>query len=444
MSAGQGRNPAFLLRSSTLAVAAALVLRLTLLWLTHSNGDVRPRFQVAGGEAANIAWSLATGKGFFGPFPGYETATAWLAPVYPFLWSIGFRIVNLKPSDRILIGQILNCAFSAATCWPIYAIAKKLFGERIGIASAWVWVFLPYAILMPLEWAWDQSLAALLLAWIVEATLGLRESTSPVSWSGYGLLWGLAGLVNPALCGLFPFLLGWLIFQRRQTGWKSFALYARAVSMFILALLPWTIRNHYVVGDWVFVKSNFGLEFWLGNNPAVKEIYSNELHPIANSSERLRLIFDGEPGYNRVKLHLAIAFIEAHPRIFLKNTFDRILDNWAATYDSRVDLWVRALHLSRANVWYCSLFSVLSLAGMILALRRNWKDSLPPAMCILLFPIPYYITHTGLRYRHPIEPFLAIFAVYAVARMASALLPETARNTTARTADAQLSTVVCP
>src|ERR1700691_3138263 len=128
------RNPVSILRSPSLAAAAALVLRLTLLWLTHSNGDVRPTFQVAGGEAANIAWSLATGKGFFGPFPGYETVTAWLAPVYPFLWSIGLRIVSLRPADRILIGQILNCAFSAATCWPVYAIAKKLFGEKVGIA----------------------------------------------------------------------------------------------------------------------------------------------------------------------------------------------------------------------------------------------------------------------------------------------------------------------
>jgi len=442
MPPGRARNPSFVLRSATLAAAAALVVRLILLWLTHSNANARPKFQVAGGEAANIALSLATGKGFFGPFPGYELATAWLAPVYPFLWSLGFRIFNLNPSSRILIGQILNCIFSAATCWPIHAIGKKLFGEKMGLASAWVWVFLPYAILMPLEWAWDQSLAALLLALIVQATLGLRESASPLAWSGYGLLWGLAGLVNPTLCGLFPFLLGWLIFQRRQSGWKSsFPLCARAVCMFILALLPWTLRNHYVLGDWVFVKSNFGLEFWLGNNPAVKEIYSNELHPIGNFHERLRLIFAGEPNYNRLKLHQAIGFIESHPGAFLKNTSDRILDTWAATFDSRVDLWLRALDLSRANVWYCSLFSVVSLAGMILALRRNWRDSLPLAICVFLFPIPYYITHTGLRYRHPIEPFLAIFAVYAIARMWAAFFPSVARTSDVRTVEAQISTV---
>jgi hypothetical protein len=42
-------------------------------------------------------------------------------------------------------------------------------------------------------------------------------------------------------------------------------------------------------------------------------------------------------------------------------------------------------------------------------------------MCLLVFPIPYYITHTALRYRHPIDPFLTIFAVYAMSRLARSL-----------------------
>jgi hypothetical protein len=42
-------------------------------------------------------------------------------------------------------------------------------------------------------------------------------------------------------------------------------------------------------------------------------------------------------------------------------------------------------------------------------------------MCLPLFPIPYYITHTALRYRHPIDPFMTIFTVYAIVRLCSAL-----------------------
>ena len=78
-------------------------------------------------------------------------------------------------------------------------------------------------------------------------------------------------------------------------------------------------------------------------------------------------------------------------------------------------------HLSRADVWFCSVFSLLSFAGMILGLRANFPDSSPLALSLLLFPIPYYITHTALRYRHPIDPFMTIFTVYAIVRLCSAL-----------------------
>jgi len=417
------RTAASILRSSTLAVVAAYLVRMALLWISHRQETAHPMLQVLGLEEGRVAWSLATGKGFFGPFPGYEMVTAWLAPVYPFLWAVFFRLSRLNSEGLILLSQTMNCAFSAATCWPVFSIGKKLFGERVGLASAWAWVFLPYAILMPLEWTWDQSLAAFILACIVDATLRLRESVSPLSWSGYGLLWGFAALVNPALCGLLPFLLGWLVFQRRRSGVVSPALYARVALLFVLAVVPWTIRNYYAVNGWVFVKSNFGLELWLGNHPAT---VTEELHPMFSLKERFRLIMDGEADYNRIKERMAVAYIEGHPREFLRKSRDRILDTWTAREDSRQDGWISGLHLSREDIWLCSAFSAVTFAGLLLAWPAKGMESLPLAMCLILFPVPYYITHTALRYRHPIDPLMTIFAVYALSRMWEFLSPRPA------------------
>jgi 4-amino-4-deoxy-L-arabinose transferase-like glycosyltransferase len=417
------RTLASALRSPALAVAAAFGLRMVLLWLSHYHENpTAPRFETVGLESSLVAASLAAGKGFFGPYPGYQATTAVLAPVYPFLGSIGYKLFHGDSFAATVWFQIINCIFSAATCWPIYAIGKKLFGGKIGLASGWFWVFLPYAVLLPLEWTWDQSLSALMLALIILATLVLSESTSPSSlgWTGYGLLWGFTALVNPTLCIVLPFLLVWLAIRRGQSGLPSLGFVATSVLMFILALVPWTIRNYYAVDGLVFVKTNFGLELWLGNNPAVNEIYSPDLHPGKDPRERFALIMEGEPNYNRQKQREAIAFIEAQPALFVKHTLVRIEDNWTASYDARIDPWILTLGLSRADIWFCSLFSIFSLVGMILALRANFWDSLPLALCILLIPIPYYITHTTLRYRHPIDPFMTIFTVYAIARILSA------------------------
>ena len=401
-----------------LAVAAAFALRMVLLWLSHHRENPSsPRFETVGLEAHLVASSLAAGKGFFGPYPRYQALTACLAPVYPFLWAIGEKLFHLNFSRSIVFCQLMNSVFSAATCWPIFGIGERVFSRRIGLASAWVWVFLPYAVLFPLEWTWDQSLSALMLALIIFVTFRLSESGPLLSLTGYGLLWALAALVNPTLCILLPFLLGWLMVRRGQAGRLSLPSAAKVIFVFVLALLPWTVRNYYAIDGLVFVKSDFGMELWLGNNPAVKEIYTPELHPVNNRWELISLILNGEPNYNQEKQRLAIAFIETHPRVFLRNVFHRFEDTWSATYDSHVEPWIVTLHLSRTDVWFCLAFSMLSFGGMILALRANWQDTFPLAICLLLFPVPYYITHTALRYRHPIDPCMTIFTVYAIARL---------------------------
>ena len=172
------------------------------------------------------------------------------------------------------------------------------------------------------------------------------------------------------------------------------------------------------------------MELWLGNNPAVKEIYTPELHPASNPRELISLALNGEPNYNRQKQRQAMAYVRMYPRVFLKNSLDRIEDTWSASYDSRVEPWILTLRLSRMDVWFCSVFSALSFIGLIFALRAHWEDTLPLAMCLLLFPIPYYITHTALRYRHPIDPFMTILAVCAISSLCSALsLPKVWRTT---------------
>lgn len=411
------RIVASILRSPYFAVAVAFAVRIFLLWLSHYHEDrSNPRFETVGLEARLVAFSLAQGRGFFGPYPGYQAITACMAPVYPFLWAIGINVFHLGDFGATVFAQAMNCVFSAATCWPIFAIGKRLFGEKVGLASAWLWGFLPYAVLLPLEWTWDQSLDALLLALIVQAAFALRESDSSVSWTGYGLLWAFAVLTNPTLGLLLPFILGWLMLGKTPHGRLRLALGARTVAVFVLALLPWTIRNYYAIDGLVFVKSNFGMELWLGNNSAVKKINSPELHPMNNLSQRILLIMAGEPNYNRARQRQAVAYIEAHPRTFLKNFSDRVADTWSANYDSTVEPWVFNRQLAPEDVWFCIAFSTVSIAGMVLALFADWPDSLPLAMCILLFPIPYYLTRSSIRFRHPIDPFLAIFAAYAITR----------------------------
>lgn len=402
-----------ILSSPALAVVAAYALRMFLMWLSHYK-EGEHLLPVTGLEEGMVALSLAMGKGFFGPFPGYAAPTAWLAPGYPSLWALAIRLTHLYSGAIVLLAQTLNCAFSAATCWPIFSIGKRLFGERVGLASSWLWVFLPFSILMSLEWTWDQCVTAFLLALIVDVTFRVRASMSPLQWAGYGLLWAAAALVNPATCALLPFLLGWLIWARWKAGVMSPALYAQAVLLFFLAVLPWSIRNYYTLHGWVFVKSNFGVALYVGNHPAS---FAVDPQPMIDSAARARLISEGESQFNEEEERLAVEFIRSHPGEFVGKTWNRILDTWTAVDDSFDDHWIASLHLIGEHIFLCAVFSLLSFAGLLLALRANGIEALPLAICLVLFPVPYYISLAEMRYRHPIDPLLTVLTVYAVSRV---------------------------
>ncbi len=111
----------------------------------------------------------------------------------------------------------------------------------------------------------------------------------------------------------------------------------------------------------------------------------------------------------------ALQFIKAHPGAFLDSSFDRFVDTWTALWDQRADPWVAALHAGTAYVVFCSTFSLAAFLGWLLARRADPLQTLPLSAAMLLFPATYYITHSAMRYRHPIDPVMTVLAVYAAA-----------------------------
>lgn len=407
------------LRSPATAVAAALLVRLGLLWLAHQSAN----FFSVGQEAGNIAWALARGAGFSSPLVGMQGPTAWVAPVYPVLLALGFKLLSMNPYHVVIFGQVLNAMFSALTCCPIYFIARTLFGPRVALASSWTWAILPTAILFPLEWIWDQSLSAFVLTALTFATLRLsseppdrasRSSRSGLLWAAYGLGWALALLTNPAMGLLLPLFWAWIAWQRHRAGamWKGPI--AIAMLTCVLGIVPWTARNYVAFGQLVPVKSNFGLEFWLGNNPDVKIIWTWWRSPASDAAESAELHRLGEIPYMREKQSQALQFIVAHPGSFLDASFGRFVDTWTALWDERADPWVNALGAGGLYVAFCSLFSLVAFLGLLLARRTDAARSFPLSAAMLLFPVTYYVTHSAVHYRHPIDPLMTILAVYAV------------------------------
>jgi len=406
---------------------AALTTRLVFAWnqqgkIPHQVLATVPFDQ----ETGNIALSLSEGHGYGNLFRKDTGATAWLAPVYPFLLFLIFRFFGAMTLASFFLAVLLNAVSSAAATFPLFALARRAAGVPAAAVSAWVWVFLPAGILMPFEWIWDTSLSSLLAVSLVWATFEAAESRKRSWWLAYGLLWAFALLTNPALGIALPFLFAWAISRCTFPGRRSWTTPAAALALLALCCLPWMLRNYYHFHRFIPIRSSLPFELWIGNNDIFDPNARHGIQRITRYEETRRYAQLGETGYLDEKARLARSFIQGNPGLFGRLVGRRIIATWLGTEHPYEDFKRTDSVLVRTVLIVNLLLTAGTFAGIWLLL---WKKPLPAVPLIvfpMLYPVIYYVTHTSLRYRHPIDPLLVLLTVYSVV-CAIRVLPPFAR-----------------
>ena len=428
------KRPGLLRRAATslpLIVLVALLLRVGFAWDYVGQNSrhalaVLPFLQ----ESGNIAASLASGHGFSSPFRIETGPTAWMPPAYPWLLAGIFRVFGVRTYGSFLASVALNILCSALTCIPIYFAGKRISGVTVAAVAAWLWAFFPNAILNAFESMWEASLAALLAAIILWATLAIEKSARRRDWFGYGLLWGVTLLTNVTLISLLPLLLGWLAYRRRKTSLGShdpagligaiLTKPALALGVALLCCLPWTVRNYLVFHRVVPMRSTLGLQMWIGNNENPQEAWKEELHPIFNSAERARYVRMGEIEYMREKQHEALGFILAHPARDVRQFASRFIGTWSGGTPAPLQDFVRT-----PGLWFRGvlLFNFLVAIGAAAGIAVLWKQQsaylFPIAVFPLVFPWAYYLTLVVPRYRLPVDPAVMLLTAVALQAICS-------------------------
>lgn len=389
----------------------ALTLRAGFAWnYVHRN----PRRAVAVipflFEPGNIAASVAEGKGFGSPLRVDTGATAWMTPVYPLLLASVFRVFGLYTFPAFVAAVALNILFSMLTTVPLFFAARRVGGLFTATLAGGLWAIFPNAILLPFESLWDVSLAALLAATLLWATLALEGSPRARDWCAYALLWGVALMTSAILVVALPFLLGWLAW--RSYSWKRPAL---ALGIVILCCLPWTLRNWLVLGSFVPLRSVMGLSLWIGNNDQAENGWPGRLHPITNPEERGKYVQMGEIAYMREKRREALRFMLSHPAEEARLSAGRFVAFWSGGTPAPIRDFLRTPSLSfRFIVLFNLLAGAGALAGMVLLWRRHNLYVFPAAVFPVILPIAYYLTLASARYRLPVDPAVLLLAAAAL------------------------------
>lgn len=399
--------------ASFIVFAFSVGLMLVILLLGGRLGDmVAPN----AGECVRVARSLAAHGTFADPFITLRTGpTAHVAPVYPFLFSLILRALGTG-----------FAAFLALWTWNVAMLALQmallpLLSSRLGLGAlpgllAAALGCIALRDVVGLGWECFLAGALLITACLITDTIALWQR-----WTGaalLGVLWGILMLTNPVTLLL---LAAWpaakILTQPRANRAAPAARFSLMVAAALCTVAPWIARNYHQFGAFVFVRDNFGLELYTGNNPCaaptiLEEIANNchaETHPNPSAAIAAQLAAQGEIRFNRAKLHQALHWIAANRSKFLLLTAQRIRQFWLPDTENPWD---------EIPVWGVTF---AALIGFWIAARKNRACAWLIGSAWVLFPLVYYVVPSEPRYSYPIYWTLLLAAGLALSQLSSVL-----------------------
>jgi hypothetical protein len=173
-------------------------------------------------------------------------------------------------------------------------------------------------------------------------------------------------------------------------------------------LAPWVARNERVLHALVLTRDNFGVELYestLERNDGFP--WGTTLPLWTGDPVFKQFVRVGEVKFAKMRGDEAKERIRARPGRTAKWTLDRFLFFWDGTphpaNGKPMQEYLRQLS-------YCFL-SVCGLLGLVLIVRRRVEGAGLFALIFVLLPLPYYLVTVQPRFRHPMEPLIAVLAV---------------------------------
>lgn len=366
-----------------LAVVARLVIALVFFEFKPA-----PPLTEWGFENIAIARSLHDGHGYSSPFFSPSGPTALMAPGYP-LFLAGVMTIFGTGSAAATVIILVQELISLLTVAAVMLAARAQFGKRTANLAGFICALAPPMLIAPVK-IWDTSLSALLLAgffWAAASGKLARWKFVPA-----GAACAVAGLVNPALLPALWAICAW-------SAWKNKVLPWAGIVAFVLVFLPWPVRNAAVMHAFIPLRTDFGYQLWMGNHPGGDGNFVESMNPMMSAAERTAFVQQGEIAYFREKGVLARTYILSHPSRFLSLTLKRITQFWTGAEAGSGATGVPLL--------------VLAIAGFALLGKRR-STAVLYALPLLIFPMPYYITHVYMRFLYVVDPLMILLAANAV------------------------------
>jgi tetratricopeptide (TPR) repeat protein len=355
---------------------------------------------------------------------GWDERPYFRAPLYYYTLALLYKLFG----GSVAVGRVAGCVLGAATCYLIARLGIVLGGFRAGllagIIAAAYWPFIYFdaePLTVGLEVLLDVALLLLL-------TLAARHRALWL-FLVCGVIWGLSAITRPNMLAFLPGILIWLWLalprEQRARAWLARA--ALVCAGAAACILPVTLRNRIVAGEWILIASQGGVNFYIGNNP-----HSNGYTAIVPGTrpdwwggfEDTHRIAEQALGHKPTEGEVssywygkAVEWIRTEPGAWLVHMFRKLRLFWSpAEIPNNQPTWFFA-RLGWVPVLFCwvgfPLIACLGLAGMVVVLRQ-WRTWFLPIAFLVIYMGTVVAFFCPARYRLPIVPVLMLSAAAGI------------------------------
>ncbi len=412
----------------------AIASRIAAVWVLQSHHVPRSTY-----EHGEIAANLLAGKGFTTRFLGALGPTSQQAPIYPALVCLAYAGAGVETPQALLLLELGQSILGGLLVFGIMKLALLIAPGRAWLACAAGLVTALYPTLVyAATHVQVATLATTLFIWTLaqayQTGLSRRISDAAVT----GALLALLTLTDPILA-LAVAGVAWAV----HAPWaepvprrRSIALLAVIAMAALAGVTPWLLRNAWVHGEFVAIKSTFGYAFWQGNcalSEGTDKVVRRSVERVLDRDQSAvgfeglnRKLWDArheagyiddialskqdylvlgqvsEPDRSRMLFRRALTELAAEPGRYARLCLQRL--RFFILFDetnpkSRVAIY-RVPHL---------VLTLVGTLGLFFAPSALLKRLLPTFATAALIVIFHTLTIVSARFHIPIEPLLGLW-----------------------------------
>jgi hypothetical protein len=421
-----------------LIIALAVLLRVALALYLGNVVDAPEQLTDQRSYHA-LAARLVEGHGFSFAEPWYPFTSANMPTAHwSFLETLLVAAVYAIAGPQPLAARLFHAVLGGILLpWLSFRLARRMFGAEqpdaggsartVPLVAALLAAIYPFFLLYAATIMTETFYIAALL-WSLERAMALDEAlggSAPVRVRdalALGLALGLAALLRQSILPWMAVLFAWLLARgaRQARLVTTIRVLLTALAVMALCILPFTVRNYRVYGEFLLLNSNAGYAMYSAQHP-LHGVQFQAFTAAPLPLDEVNVNYN-EAQWDRELMRIGVGFVLADPARYVRLSLSRFGDYF--------EFWPKRDSSALHNLGRVASFGLLlpfMLYGIYLALRSRREPAhfelrSQHVDLALLFMAFYTLLHIATwampRYRLPVDAVALPFAALALTDLA--------------------------